>query len=136
MIRMTTLRDAKVKDGVEESTLLEAFRKFTLEARLLTWLLCVNLYDFFSTKLIVSVVGPSGEANPLMRWVIDHYSIWGILVFKLFALFMFWGAYSLATPVSRLLTTKTITRVLFALCTLLSFVCIWNTYAFYRVWII
>lgn len=113
--------------------MIEAFRNFTLEARLMTWLLCVNLYDFFSTKVIVGVVGIEGEANPLMRWVIDHYSIWGILVFKIFALLIFWGAYSIATPTSRLLKTRTVTFVLFALCTLLSFVCVWNTWVMYNV---
>ena len=113
--------------------MIDSFRNFTLEARLMTWLLVVNLYDFFSTKLIVGVVGPDGEANPLMRWVIDHYTIWGILVFKLFALLIFWGAYSIATPDSKLLRTKIVSRVLFVICTLLSIVCVWNTWVVYNV---
>jgi len=91
------------------------------------------MYDFLSTKLIVDIVGPTGEANPMMRWVIEHYTIWGILVFKVFALLIFWGAYSIATPTSRLIRTKTVSAVLFILCTILSFVCVWNTWVAYNV---
>jgi hypothetical protein len=113
--------------------MIEAFRTGATEAKLLLWLIDVNVYDFLSTKLIVGLTGPEGEANPAMRWVIEHYSIWGILGFKMFAILIFLGAYALATPESRVLRTKTVTYVLIFLCTLLSIVCVWNTWVAYNV---
>ena len=114
--------------------MVNAFRNFTLPARLMTTLVLLNVYDFVSTKYIVDITGPDGEANPLMRWVIDHYSIWGILIFKVFALMIFWAAYSVATPESKLLKTNSISGILALICALLAGVCVWNTHVAIQVW--
>ena len=114
--------------------MVDAFRNWTLPARLMATLVLLNVYDFVSTKYIVDVVGADGEANPLMRWVIDHYTIWGILAFKVFALIVFWAAYSIATPESKLLKTNTISAILAVICLLLAGVCVWNTHVAIQVW--
>ena len=50
--------------------------------KIIFWcLVALNLTDFWLTSLILKNGGL--EANPIMRWFIDQYGIYGILVFKL-----------------------------------------------------
>ena len=50
----------------------------------------LNILDFISTKLVVDIVGPSAELNPLMYFVITSLGIWGILFIKSIILWGIW----------------------------------------------
>ena len=45
--------------------------------------------DYFLTKEYVNIVGVSGEANPIERWVIEQFGTEGMLGFKISMFFLF-----------------------------------------------
>lgn len=48
----------------------------------------LNVVDFFSTKKYVAVMGPYGELNPILRWIINIFGIDGISYVKAIAWFV------------------------------------------------
>ena len=109
------------------------WERLSFQDRLLAFFIVLNLYDFFSTKLIVGLAGSSAEANPAMRWVIEQYGIWGILGAKILVIVLFAGAIRLIDDNrTRFLTRRSMTAALGVLCGAMSFVGIWNTFVIYR----
>jgi hypothetical protein len=54
----------------------------TFAAVLMYLLWLVNIFDYFTTKIILHEV-VAEEINPIMNWMLINYGINGILIFKL-----------------------------------------------------
>lgn len=50
----------------------------------------VNCLDYYSTKLLVDLGGPSVEVNPIMRWAIILMGTFGMIVMKSAVLGIMW----------------------------------------------
>lgn len=46
------------------------------------WFIALNLIDALQTAMVVNRFGLAAEFNPLMQWLLDHYSYLGLYVAK------------------------------------------------------
>jgi hypothetical protein len=84
--------------------------------------------DFFITKAYLAKVGIYGEANPVMRDVVRHFGIFGILYAKLIALLIMgtviifaWAKYQ-----------ASIRRILLAINISMTCIVFWSLFCFWK----
>lgn len=90
----------------------------------------MNAYDFISTKFLTDLVGFRVEANPLLRYLMEHTgTVWIVFFIKLTILAAVWSSHlRLQVVDARVFTPKVMFGLLAFLNGIYFYVCVHNTY--------